>query len=138
MLQGILHDSMMWLQDTGILSKMKMAFLPHGRPQPKSPKLRRNMTLSVWHLTTPLVIQAIGTAVALLSFGVELILSRKKLWGMILDWGMGTDAPAKSVAGAKAAVKSRFPVDSKHGARWVLTSSKLGYRQTIARSLHMH
>ena len=130
---------MMWLQDTGILSKMKMTFLPHGRPQPKSPKLRRDMTLSVWHLTTPLVIQAIGTAVALLSFGVELILAAKKkspkeLWGMISD----CDAPAKSVAGAKAAVKSRFPVDSKHGARWVLTSSKLGYRQTIARSLHMH
>ena len=116
MLQGILHDSMMWLQDTGILSKMKMAFLPHGRPQPKSPKLRRNMTLSVWHLTTPLVIQAIGTAVALLSFGLELILAQKKspkkLWGMISDRVMGTDAQAKRV-GAKAAVKSRFPVDSQ-------------------------
>ena len=105
---------MMWLQDTGILSKMKMAFLPHGRPQPKSPKLRRNMTLSVWHLTTPLVIQAIGTAVALLSFSVELILAKtkspkkfkapKKLWGKIPDCDMGTDAPAKSVE-AKAAVK---------------------------------
>ena len=131
MFQGILHDSMMWLQDTGILSKMKMAFLPHGRPQPKPPKLRRNMTLSVWHLTTPLVIQAIGTAVALLSFGAELIWAKtkstkkfkasKKLWGMILDSDIGTDATAKSV-GAKAAVKSRFPVDSR--ARWISTPPK--------------
>ena len=69
---------MMWLQDTGILSKLKMDFLPHGRPKPRSPKLRHNLTLSVWHLITPLIMQAVGTAVALLAFGVELILAKKK------------------------------------------------------------
>ena len=114
---------MMWLQDTGILSKMKMDFLPQFH-QPKSPKLRRNMTLSVWHLATPLVIQAIGTAVALLSFGVELISAKKKSPknGKISDCDTGTDAPAKIVGAAKAAVKSRFPVDSR--ARWISTPPK--------------
>ena len=36
------------------------------------------MTLSMAHLATPMIIQAVGTAVALLAFCVELILAKKK------------------------------------------------------------
>ena len=68
----------MWLRDTGILSKLKShtweANLPPGkRSIPESPKLRHDLTLSVAHLATPLIIQAVGTAVALTAFCVELI-----------------------------------------------------------------
>ena len=69
---------MSWLQDTGILSKLKNDALPRGKSGVKSPKLRHDVALSVGHLGTPLIIQAVGIALALLAFCVELISAKKK------------------------------------------------------------
>ena len=69
---------MSWLQDTGILSKLKNDALPRGKSGAKIPKLRPDVALSVVHVGTPLIIQAVGIALALLAFCVELISAMKK------------------------------------------------------------
>ena len=61
----------MWLQDTGILKKLRDDELNAPIPIP-DPKVRVNQPLTFYQIGIALVIQAIGLCIAIAAFAAEL------------------------------------------------------------------
>ena len=75
-MQDLLSNTMMWLQDTGILKKLSDDALNPPMAIP-DPKVRTNQPLTTMQLGGAMVVQVVGLAFAIIAFIGEL--TKKKL-----------------------------------------------------------
>ena len=71
-MQDIFKPTIMWLQDTGILKKLRDDELKAPNPIPL-PKVKFNQPLSFFQLATAFLLMAVGTLMSLSIFFMEML-----------------------------------------------------------------
>ena len=98
-LQDIFKPTIMWLQDTGILIKLKDDQLIAPNPIPR-PKVKFNQPLSIFQLATAFLLMAAGMLISMSVFFIELLnrpnVKAKGTKSQKVAWGISTTGQNKN------------------------------------------